>query len=52
MTSKSDNPVLRPSMVERTTMTANTAGQPEGSCLKQNLTNDTLDSLMKEFKDV
>jgi hypothetical protein len=52
MTSKSINPVLKPRTVKRTTVTASTAGQPHGSCLKQNLTNDTLDALMKEFKDV
>jgi hypothetical protein len=33
-------------------VTASTAGQPYGSCLKKNLTNANLDSLMKEFKDV
>jgi hypothetical protein len=52
MTSKSINPVLRPRTVKRTMVTASTAGQPHGSCLKQNLTDYTLDSLMKEFKDV
>jgi hypothetical protein len=52
MTSKSINPVLRPPMVKRTTVTASTAGPPHGSYLKQNLTDDTLDSLMKIFKDV
>jgi hypothetical protein len=52
MTSKSINPVLQPRTVKRTTVAASTAGQPLGSCLKQNLTNDTLDSLMQEFKDV
>jgi hypothetical protein len=53
MTSKSIHPVLQPRTVKRTIVTASTAGQPLlGPCLKQNLTNDTLDSLMKEFKDV
>jgi hypothetical protein len=51
MTRKSINSVLQPRTV-RTTVTAGTASQPLGPCLKQNLTNDTLDSLMKEFKDV
>jgi hypothetical protein len=49
---RSINPVLRPSTVKRTTVTASTAGQPHGSFSKHNLTNDTFDSLMKEFKDV
>jgi hypothetical protein len=52
MACPSINPVLRPHTVKRTTVTDSTAGQPLGPCLKQNLTNDTLDSLMKEFKDV
>jgi hypothetical protein len=52
MTSKSINPVLQPHTVIRTTVTASTASQPLGPCLKQNWTNDTLDSLIKEFKDV
>jgi hypothetical protein len=51
-TSKSINPVLQQHTVKRKTVTASTAGQPLGPCLKQNLTNDTLDSLMKEFKDI
>jgi hypothetical protein len=52
MTSKSDNLVIRPNRVKQTMVAASTAGQTKGSCLKQNLTNDTIDSLMKEFKDV
>jgi hypothetical protein len=51
MTNKSDSLVISPNMVKRT-VTASAVDQSKGSCLKQNLTNDTLDSLMKEFKDV
>jgi hypothetical protein len=49
MTSKSDNLVISPNTVKRTTVAASTVGKTKESCLKQ---NDTLDSLMKEFKDV
>jgi hypothetical protein len=52
MTSKSDSLVISPNTVKRTTVTTSTVDQSKGSCLKRNLTNDTLDSLMKEFKDV
>jgi hypothetical protein len=41
MTSKSINSVLKPRTVKRTTVTASTACQPHGSCLKHNLTDDT-----------
>jgi hypothetical protein len=51
MTDKSDSLVISPNMVKRT-VTASAVDQSKGSCLKQNLTDDSLDSLMKEFKDV
>jgi hypothetical protein len=51
MTNKSDSLVISPNMVKRT-VTASAVDQSKGSCLKQNLTDDTLDFLMKEFKDV
>jgi hypothetical protein len=52
MAQQSINPVLQPHTVKRTAVTASTTGQPIGPCLKQNLTKDTLDSLLLEFKDV
>jgi hypothetical protein len=51
VTDKSDSLVISPNMVKQT-VTASAVDQPKGSCLKLNLTHDTLDSLMKEFKDV
>jgi hypothetical protein len=51
MTNKSDSLVISPNMIKRTVM-ASAVDQSKGSCLKQNLTNDTVESLMKEFKDV
>jgi hypothetical protein len=51
VTDKSDSLVIIPNMVKQT-VTASAVDQSKGSCLKQNLTGDTLDSLMKEFKDV
>jgi hypothetical protein len=51
MTDKSNKRVKSPNMVKRT-VTASAVYQSKGSCLKPNLTDDTLDSLMKEFKDV
>jgi hypothetical protein len=33
-------------------VTASAVDQYKGSCLEQYLTNDTIDSLMKKFKDV
>jgi hypothetical protein len=50
-TDKSNSIVISPNMVKQT-VTASAVDQSKGSCLKQNLTDDTLDSLMKEFKDV
>jgi hypothetical protein len=51
MTDRSDSLVISPNMEKRTVM-ASAVDQSKGSCLKQNLKDDTLDSLMKEFKDV
>jgi hypothetical protein len=51
VTVKSNSLVISPNMVKRT-VTASAVDQSKGSCLKQNLTVDTLDSLMKEFKYV
>jgi hypothetical protein len=51
VTDKSDSLVTSLNMVKRT-VTASAVDQSKSSCLKQNLTDDTLDSLMKEFKDV
>jgi hypothetical protein len=51
MTDKSNKRVISPDMVKRT-VTASAVDRSKGSCLKPNLTDDTLDSLMKEFKDV
>jgi hypothetical protein len=51
MTDKLNKRVISPNMVKRT-VTACAVDQSKGSCLKPNLTDETLDSLMKEFKDV
>jgi hypothetical protein len=51
VTDRSDSLVISPNMV-KSKVTASAVDQSKGSCLKQNLTDDTLDSLMKEFKDV
>jgi hypothetical protein len=51
VTVRSDSLVISPNMVKRT-VTASAVDQSKGSCLKQSLTDDKLDSLMKEFKDV
>jgi hypothetical protein len=51
VTDRSDSLVISPNMVKQT-VTASAVDQSKGSCLKQNLTDDPLDSLMKEFKDV
>jgi hypothetical protein len=51
MTNKSNKCVISPDIIKRT-VTASAVDQSKGSCLKTNLTDDTLDSLMKEFKDV
>jgi hypothetical protein len=51
MTDKTNKSVISPNMVKRT-VTASAVDKSKGSCLKPNLTDDTLDSLMKEFKDV
>jgi hypothetical protein len=51
MTDKLNKRIISPNMVKQT-VTASTAGQSKGLCLKPNLTTDTLDSLLKEFKDV
>jgi hypothetical protein len=40
MARPSINPVLQPCKVKRTAVTASTAGQPIGPCLKQNLTKE------------
>jgi hypothetical protein len=47
VTDKSDSLVISPNMVKRT-VTASAVDQSKGSCLKQNLTGDTSDSLMKD----
>jgi hypothetical protein len=51
MTDKLNKRVISPNTVKQT-VTASTAGQSKGLCLKPNLTLDTLDSLLKELKDV
>jgi hypothetical protein len=51
VTDKSNKRVIGPNTVKRT-VTASAVDQSKGSCLKQNLTDDTLDYLMKEFQDV
>jgi hypothetical protein len=51
VTDNSNKRVISPNTVKRT-VTASAVDQSKGSCLKQNLTDDTLDSLMKEFQDV
>jgi hypothetical protein len=51
MTDKSNKGVIPTNAVNQT-VTASAVDQSKGSCLKQNLTDDTLDSMIKEFKDV
>jgi hypothetical protein len=48
MTDKSNKRVISPDMVKRT-VTASAVDWSKGLGLKPNLTDDTLDSLMKEF---
>jgi hypothetical protein len=51
MADKSNKRVTSPDMVKRR-VTASAVDGSKGSCLNPNLTDDTLDSLMKEVKDV